>query len=415
MNRLQQNDHNKAATVNPLMIHPVAKLPSIWPELDDALFTIQRRLRADRSLYCLTPTVYKRFVANRIRNCRQPAIPFKQKSSQTGSKPAAVSTGGKTAAVCAAKPSPALSANATTTATTATSASSSVTTTLGRGSTLRHRRPVHSTLNAAPPNDTLFHSIVEESKKNEKKLYVSTTTLPLPAQCNGLFTEEERKPLDWLGEYRGEHLTPMEVDERYGDEVAPYACSVNFSADEDPQKTITIDAADPAVSSIARFANDVLPETKQYMTALGLNKVRHCQINASFVPIAPNRVFLRCIRHIPARGEVFASYTSTIGTAAAPITYVEPGTLEYWGTPVDRTRTAILEHLAQSPMGVGLTACAITAAIVEHIQLAFGDPFIKWERMQEIVQQVLLSEISKPVDKSSIIQTKMSSHYVSLA
>lgn len=252
-------------------------------------------------------------------------------------------------------------------------------------------------------------SITSQSAYHESKLYAAPTMLPLPGH-DGLHTSVNIKALDWIAEYRGERLNSKQMDERYGDELAPYAVSLNFSPDNDPEKTITIDAADATRSSIARYANDILPETIQYMEAIGDPNYMRCQINARFVQIPPNRVFIRATRNIPAHHEIFVSYrTSTPSTSSASSSSSSSSSLataggmeEYWGTLTDQARTAVLEYLSTCAPLSGATSDSIISAVTVPIQLVYGDPNMSWKRISGIVHHILDTEIAKHKTKSCI-------------
>lgn len=266
-------------------------------------------------------------------------------------------------------------------------------------------------------------TLLSQSAAHESKLYVAPTMLPLPGH-DGLYTSVGIRASSFFAEYRGELLNTNQVDKRYGDdELAPYAVSLNFSPDNDAEKTITIDASDPTISSIARYANDILPETIQYMAATGDPNLLHCQINAAFVQIPPNRVFLRAVRNIPPHREVFVSYnsynrpssttvspapssSSSSSSSSATSTSAAGGMDEYWGTPADHARTSILEYLSTFGTTGGASADTIVAAISDQIQLAYGDPNMTWKRISGIVQHIVENEIVKPASKSCIVVSK---------
>jgi hypothetical protein len=240
-----------------------------------------------------------------------------------------------------------------------------------------------------------------EAAANERQLVVAPTGLPLGAGELGLFAGADLPSLAFLVEYRGERLTKAQLDALYGDDdvVAPYTMVLHDGT--------VIDAARADKSSVARYANDCLPNTLRYLASTG--DLRPLCNNAAFVEVG-GRIFIRAILPIRAGDEILVSYGA-----------------DYWGAPQDQVRTAVIDHLcaraprspeacpfvpqqrpdAPPPLDLvrwvqahGATAFEIATAVSDRVRLAMGDAVLRWKRIVDEVQLALNAELHLPPNRA---------------
>lgn len=201
-----------------------------------------------------------------------------------------------------------------------------------------------------------------EAALTEKQLYVGPTRLPLQGE-KGLFARVPIKSGTFLISYRGERCSKQEIQRRYGDEIAAYAAPTSDGS--------FIDAADPSVSSLARYANDLLPETLSYMCKMNMDTTG-LRINAGFVQFGKD-LYLRALVDINSGEEIFTNYGP-----------------EYWGSSIDQVRGAIIETLVDA-FPNGFNSFELANKLVNRIQLIFGDPNLAWKRMTDAIDLALVS------------------------